>query len=175
MPRLGLSEKLVYVFNPLPNVDPKDLYQKAGIAELMDVPKVSPFAISWTYGVGHEKETVHFLPKSFVPLRPKEAVNCIGINDHTDMGLVIVEDPNDVAEVTKAARRGVQKAYEFYNRDGVRRLNEMRRRHQFDKEEWEEARYQFWCYWLNAAKAEVLRAELSRLRNPKAPIVAPTK
>jgi hypothetical protein len=165
VPRIrGISEKVRYAFNPLPEITDAVLINKAGLDELMEPIRDSlpPFRITWLYGGGLEAEYVQLNPQEFLALRESEVEEFL--REHQELGMVVVEDAHDEEEVRLAAIKGLTKAATFYRDRGAKRLSEVRKNHGFSREEMEDRKYDHWAYYLNQTKAEVILELLKELK-----------
>jgi hypothetical protein len=155
----GISEKIVYAFNPLPDVSDASLY-KAAKLPLIEPAKISPFVVTWKYGGTLEDETVHLQPGDFLGLRESEGQEFL--RDKSEVGCVLVDDPTDEEQVKEARRKGLIVAQKFYAERGHKRIFEWRKNHGVSKDEMEDHRYDLWVYYYNQAKADLIAKELKK-------------
>lgn len=160
----GISEKTLYVYNPLPQVTDHDLLIDSGLDMIMEPGKRSPFRAQWDYGAGHERETIYIEPGEFFAMRESDAKEFVSSANHTELGYVVVNTPNaDDPEVKKAAITGLRKALAFYRDRGDKRIITMRKVHGLSEDEINEQRADYWCYFYSAAQARAIQHEIERL------------
>jgi hypothetical protein len=161
MARKGISEKIQYVHNPLPNVTEEDLLAKTDL-DLIRASTRPFFEFRWKYGAGLENEFVVVSPGEFLPLRASEARDFL--REFSEMGGVIVEDKDDADAVRKATDKGLQAAFKFWSDRGSKRVAEYRKRHGISKDDLEDHMYDLWVYFRNQAAADLVKATISELR-----------
>lgn len=164
----GISEKIVYVYNPLPAVEEVRLLEAAGLAELFEPATESPFRFTWKYGTGLQGESVDIYPGEFLPLRESEATEFMQSSNVSDLGLCVVNTNNpDVPAVRKAAIKALQDAAKYYLEGGTKQLLQQKKRHSYSEAEMEDMRAQYYPYHLNKAKEAAIRARIVELQGTK--------
>lgn len=165
MPRLrerkrGLSEEVVYVLNPLPDVEDAELLKRAGLA-LATPATESPFRMTWQFGSGLERETVTLDPGERALLRSSEAAEFM--ETFREQGAVVLPLECGEAEVAKHTADGLRRAQKFYRDRGAARVKDYQKTHGLSKEELEDHRYETWAWHHNQAKADVIEESLRRV------------
>lgn len=156
----GITEKSLFVFNPLPALTDAEVLEKAKLDDLARAAGRSPFIIEWQYSAGHEREDLVLRPGQRAALRESDAAACM--RDNAERGLVTHELDATPEQIEKAAAEGLKRAITFYVDRGAKRLQELRKRHSLTAEEMEERRHDFWSFHYNQAAADLLRAHLAK-------------
>jgi hypothetical protein len=162
--RRGFSEPVVHVYNPLPDVSDAEILERAGL-DLIDPATRSPWICDWRYSGHDEREWVHLKPGEFLMLRKSELPEFM--NENRELGMVVVDDPQDPESIRKATIKGLTAAYTFFKDRGKVRLLAVRKTHGFTAEEMEENRHEHWAYYYNQAKADIIAEVLKDLRAKK--------
>lgn len=175
--RRGLSERVVWAWNPLPNVSHKDVLARAQLP-LVAPTERCPFAMHWQYGFGSEREDIYLDPGAAHPLRESEAREIL--HSLRDQGLVLLEHEDDASERRRTIRAGLATAHGFWRDRGARRIHEIRARHGFNDDEMEAQRYDLLRpYHENQAKADILQDAILELDTqpdaPKQPEGSPSR
>lgn len=169
----GISEKIVYVYSPLPTVGEAPLLEAAGLAELFEPSVESPFRFTWTYGTGLVRESVDIFPGEFLPLRESEATEFMNSGNVGDLGLCVVPINNpDAPAVRKIAIKALQDAAKFYLEGGTKQLLQQKKRHSYSEAEMEDMRATYYAYHLNKAKEAAIRARIVELQQKPKPKAA---
>lgn len=164
----GISEKIVYAYNPLPNVKDQELLDMAGLSELFTAATRSPFAFTWKYSSGLTGETIELLPGDFIPLRSSEAREFLQSTNAQELGMCVVETATlDDKRTRELAIAALQKALTFYHEGGTKQLINQRKRHSYSEAEMAEQRGFYHPYYLNQAKEQVVRARIAELKAPR--------
>jgi hypothetical protein len=163
----GISEGILYVYNPLPKVTEDTLLDAAGLTGLFQGSRRSPFEWIWKYGSGLQTETVEIKPGEFLPLRESEATEFERASNALEMGLCIVRvnDPAH-AETKKQAVLALNRAIRFYHDGGQKQLIDQRKRHAYSEADMEEQKSRFYAYFLNRAKELAIREHLKAVQSP---------
>lgn len=164
----GISEKVVFAYNPLPKIREAELLESAGLSDLMQPSKRYPFEFVWKYGSGLQMETVELQPGDFLPLRESEAKEFERATNAFELGLciVFVADANH-ADTKKLALQALSRAQRFYYDAGYKQLLEQRKRHSFTEAEMLEQRARYHPYYLNRAKELAIKEHIDRLKAAK--------
>ena len=163
----GISEKVVFAYNPLPDVGEDELFKADRLNELFEPGIVSPFSFTWKYGGGLQQETVHLRPGDFLPLRESEAAEFIQSTNATELGLVVLPDQNiTTPKNRKLILAALMNAAKFYNQHGAAQIMKQRKVHNYTEEDIFDLRAQYHSYFINKAKELAIRAEIERLRKP---------
>lgn len=169
MPRgIGISEKALFAYNPLPDVTEEYLLSyllEKGIADLsmLEPARPHPFLLHWQYSGGLERDHIDILPGDHVVLRESEAK--MFMDDMAPLGAVVVEDLKDKKEVRAKSLVGLRKALTFYNDRGVKGVTAFRKTQGLSKEDLADYTYDLWSYYLNQAKADAISEEIQNLQN----------
>jgi hypothetical protein len=156
-----LNEKIVYIHNPLPDLQDKEIIEKADIE--IEASIRPPFDIHWNYAFGNDLEVVRLSVGEYMPLRQSEAA--MFLRQFKEIGMVIVEDINDADELKKKTLEGLQTAQKFYADRGNKRLIELRKTHGLGKDEMEDYKYEHWVYYYNQAKADLIGDHIRSVRS----------
>lgn len=164
----GISEPIRFVYNPLPKIAEAELLKSAGLDELMQPSKRSPFEFVWKYGAGLQTETVEIQPGDFLPLRESEAREFERATNALEMGLCVVPvaDANN-AETKKIALQALNRAVRFYYDGGYKQLLEQRKRHSYSETEMLEQKARYHPYYLNRAKELAIKDHIEKLKAAK--------
>lgn len=158
----GLREKVVYAHNPLPAVTDRELLDRAGL-DIVDGPdKTQLFTWIWVYDVGENYERVKLAPGDFVAMRENEGRAFL--TRLAEQGGVVIEDPDDPAEVKAAKLKGLAAARGFWVDRGTKLARDYRKRHGIGQEELEEMKFDLWPFYRNQVAADVCEEEMKRLR-----------
>lgn len=165
----GISEKIVHVYNPYPLPPPgvvwSDKYfaQQCKISGVREAKGTSGFQMLWQYSGGHDAEILLLTEEQCVDLRASEAKEFL--REFEERGAVLVEDPDNEAQVVRASIEGISRAVDFYGSGGraADRLLELQMIHQFTDEQMRLNRRAHWIYHVNEARAEMLRGYLVKL------------
>ena len=168
MRRRGISEKVLYAYNPLPNVSEADLFELDDLGEFFEPSSRSPFEFTWKYGSGLELETVHLVPGEMLPLRESEATEFMRATNAHELGLCILDsaDPN-TASNRKAVREALLAAAKYYQSRGATQLLKQKKVHNYTDADMRDMRATLHAYYLNKAKEKAIRDHIAELR--KAP------
>lgn len=161
----GISERVVYAYNPLPAVSEAKLLEAAKLDDLIAPSKQSPFRFTWKYGSGLTMESVDLLPGDFLALRESEARELMNSTNAAELGICIVP-VNDVtnADTRKLVIAALAKAAQFYFDRGRKQLMNLRKKHAYTEQDMDDVRHQFHPYVLNQAKEQVIRQYLETLK-----------
>lgn len=159
----GISEKIVYVYNPLPDMSETELFENHGLKDVLEPAyNVKPFDVTWQYGTGNERETVQIGPGDFLALRESEAKEFMNGTNFGDMGLCVVEDTNlNNPVVKRAATAALKKAADFYYRCGKKQIMVQRKRNNYTDADLKDIRNQLHAFFINEAKEAEIRKLLS--------------
>jgi hypothetical protein len=163
----GITEKSLYVLNPLPPITDAEVLEKAKLDDLSVPRNTTPLTRTWQYSGGFEKEVIVLRPGERQAMRESDASACIA--EIGEQGLVTHELDATPEQIEAAVVAGVKKAITFYTDRGAKRLKALRKIHSQTQAELEEDRHQHWSFYYNQALAELLRAYLAQLtKKPKA-------
>jgi len=165
MRKRGISEKLVYIYNPLPAVSEKDLIDQTDL-EMLEASEKNFFQFRWKYGAADEYEFVIVEPKEMLALRQSEAPEFM--REFAELGAVVLEDPSDELEVARIALNGLRKAQKYWADRGTKRVMEYRKTHGIGRDELEDHKYDLWVYFRNQAAADAVEAEMKAVRSAAA-------
>lgn len=160
----GITEKTIYLINPLPEVGEAELLKEAGL-DMIEPKEQQPFEMHLQYSYGLEKEQMHLQPQQRLLLRESEGPELLA--SLQELGAVVVSAEASDDEVAKAHLRGLQTALKYW-RDIGGRLTSLRKDRGLSKEDMEEYRYDYWPYFLAAAKAKYIENEIKKLRRQPA-------
>lgn len=153
----GLSEKMVYLYNPLPDISEAELLKEAKL-DLIE-PSADPiFEFFWKWGGGLERERVHIKPGEYLPVRESEATEAL--REFEPTGLVAIEDPADHELVAERAKAGLRRAIKHYDERSRPVLQRYRRERGVSEDDLFEMRHDLWPYYRNMAAVKFLKAEL---------------
>jgi hypothetical protein len=172
MRKRGLSESVVWAHNPLPDVDDAALLAKAGLDMLTPKDK-HPFALSWQFGGGLEREDISLLPGEFHPLRASESVEMQ--REMREQGLIMVNDMSDRAELLAKSEAGLRLAMTFWRDRGAPKLIQFRQRAGITDAEMEERKYDLWAYHVAKAKALLIEEKIKEIVRERAALAKPAK
>lgn len=182
----GLREKRLYGLNPLPvGVTKRDLAKAADLNALPQGNSQDPFHITWKHGTGLEAEELDFRPTTpdFArincwELRESEARDLL--REKEELGMIVVEDPEDLREVITKSLAGLGKAFEHYDNAGQQSLNDLQMKQSWDETKLKQNRAHTWPMLLNAQAAiliakqiEVLQQRLDELPEGESPRAKP--
>lgn len=155
----GISEKIVYVYNPLPDISETELFERNGLDDVLEPShNVKPFNMTWQYGTGNEREVVQIDPGDFLALRESEAKEFLNGSNYADMGMCVVENTNlNDPETKRTATAALKKAANFYYDRGTRQLGNQRKRHNYTEQDMKDMRPQLHAYFINQAKEAEIR------------------
>lgn len=157
--RRGINQKVVYGYNPLPKVSEQELLTAADL-ELTTPSKRSPFAVRWQYSSGTEREDITLEPGDSLTLRENPEAREF-LAEFKELGLVIVEDINDRAEVLAKSIEGLRVAQRHYLDRGAAQAYKMGREASPNRSKEQvdgDFRYDYYPYFLNEAKAKAIGA-----------------
>lgn len=165
----GISEGIKWVYNALPNVTDAEILAGAGLDDLLQPSRLSPFEWVWRYGSGLQTETVEIAPGEFLPLRESEAQEFERATNALEMGLCIVNvnDPNH-PETKKAALQALARASRFYFEGGQKQLLHQRKLHNYTEQDMLDQRTRFSAYYINKMKERVVQEHIAKLKAPAA-------
>jgi hypothetical protein len=166
MAKRGISEKIQYAYNPLPDISEAAVLKRAELDDIIEPAKPSPFDWLWKYGAGLGSDRIHLLPQKFHALRASEAQEFL--IEFQEQGGVVISDPSDKEEVKKATIRGLTAAHGFYRDRGKKQLSEIRKNHGYSADEMADRKYDHWPYYKNQAIADIIHELLADLRKPSA-------
>jgi len=162
----GVSEKTVYAYNPLPDVSEAEIVEHVGL-DLITPSTVPPFQFNWQYGGGLEKELVTINPGEAVPLRTSEAKELM--REARDMGIVLLDDPHDEAEVRKKSIEGLHRARQYWRARGELRKSWYRKERGLSRDELEDMKENLHVWFINEGKVHFISEEARRLQGRGAP------
>lgn len=164
----GISEKVLFAYNPLPKISEAKLLEEAGLDDLMQPSKRSPFEFIWKYGSGLQQETVELQPGDFLPLRESEAREFERATNALELGMCVVPvaDANNT-ETKRLALQALNRAVKFYFDGGQRQLIQQRKVHNFTEQDMSDQRARFHPYYLNRAKENAIKDHIGALRAAK--------
>jgi hypothetical protein len=162
----GITERLMHVINPLPDVGEAVLLERAGL-DMLEPSKLSPFVYNWKYSGGLETEIVQLNPGDHVALRESEVKEFMA--EFKDLGAIAVPADCDEETREKAVLKGLQTAHRHYHNVGGRRIVELKKGRGYSKEDLEDHKYDHWVYHLNAARADVIAEQIKALRKNTTP------
>lgn len=159
----GISEKIVYIYNPLPDMTETELFEKHGLDDVLEPAyNVKPFDEMWQYGTGNERETVQINPGDFLALRESEAKEFLNGSNFGDRGLCVVEEANPNApETRRAATAALKKAADFYYRCGRKQIMVQKKKNNYTESDLKDMRNQLHAFFINQAKEAEIRALIS--------------
>jgi hypothetical protein len=163
--RLGLTQKIVYIYAPHPKVSEASLL-KAATLDLVEPSVLDPFEFTWKYSFGEECEYLIVRSQTFTPIRENESREFL--REAAELGFVIVKDLNNEEEILKQSRAGLMKALAYWRERGNRKIADFRKARGLAKDEMEDYKYDYWPYFLAQAKAEAIQKELKRLERAPA-------
>jgi hypothetical protein len=161
--RRGISEKSVFVYNPLPTTSDAELLVAAGIDELTQPAHRSPFMLEWQYSAGLEYEYIELKPGERRVLRESDATEWL--RELEEQGGVVHDLDATPEQIRALSIAALQKAAKFFSERGSRRLPEVRKKLGMTSDEMEEAKYEHWAYHLNGAKERAIIDHLKTLRS----------
>lgn len=160
------SDKIVYGYNPLPDVTDEEIVKRAGV-RIRTVENVHPFNFNWVLQGAEpgERESVDMIPgiSPYVPLRGEAEKNMF-IRKWGPKGGVIIDDPADKEEVKKAALQGLMKAEKFYRDRGQIRADDYQNRHALADTMMERRKGELWAWYYNEACADIIGEHADSLR-----------
>lgn len=164
----GISERVLFAYNPLPKINEAELLKAAGLDDLLQASKRAPFEFIWKYGSGLQTETVELQPGDFLPLRESEAREFERATNALELGLCVVSvaDPNN-AETKKLATQALNRAVRFYYDAGYKQLLEQRKRHSYTEAEMVEQKSRYFPYYINRAKELAIKDHIEKLKAAK--------
>lgn len=169
MRKRGLSETIVWAYNPLPPVTEAELLLAAELESIVPDDARLPFAMDWQFAGGLEREDVTINPGEFLALRESESTEIE--RELAEKGLVIVRDRENRGEVLAAAARGLRTAATFWRERGATKLSDYRKRHGASEQEMQDRKYELWAYHMNAAKAAAVEAHRKAVDTERAALV----
>lgn len=161
----GISEKIVYAYNPLPDVTEAQLFELDKLHELFEPSTISPFVHTWKYGSGLALEIIHLNPGDMVPLRESEAEEFLRTSNVSDLGLCVINgtDPNTPAN-RKVVLAALMAAAKFYQSRGAAQLLKQKKVHNYTDADLHDMRATLHGYYLNKAKEKAIRDHIAELR-----------
>lgn len=159
----GLRERQKFVFNPLPKGQSQRKYaEQAGFVRLQVASTEDCFRYGWKFSGGLQAESIVLDPSDFwrdeagrvCALRESEANELI--RDLGEMGIVLVDDPDNEDEVLEKGIRGLDKAISYWGTRGRTCLDQYQMLNQFDDTKMRNARLETWVYYVNEKLAEHL-------------------
>jgi hypothetical protein len=162
----GITEKTVFVYNPLPNVSEQDLIVAIGLDGLVEPSTRSPFALTWQWSGGLQKEVIILNPGDRQPMRESDALACM--KELREQGAVVHDLNADEKTVKRLSIDACLVAIRFWNDRGQPRLLEQRQKHGYTTEDMESRRYEYRHYHLAAARKAAIEEHVKTLRAPKA-------
>lgn len=163
----GISEKIVWLYNPCPKVSTEELLKRADL-ENQEASILSPFEIRWRYGGTGETEWVILNPGDLHGVRSSEAEEFNA--EFKEQGMVVLPDRASADEARKLAIEGLKLGLRFWKDRGAKRAMEYRKKNALSREDMDEYRYDLWSYYLNEEKARACEAEIKRLQKGGVPV-----
>ena len=171
MPKLGLREKIQYIHNPLPAVTDAEVLERAGLEGVVPGNRL-PLLRTWQYSTNEEREVLHFAPLSFTPLRAGHEISAV-MRSQRELGLVVVDNPDDEDEVRQRALEGLAIAQRFYRDNGLGKVRRMMREANRGASETDEYKYDYWPYHYNEALSKFIAERINELRSSPSKKKAP--
>lgn len=165
----GISEKVVFAYNPLPAGTDDDFLRAAGFEELVANATEPAFLFTWRYGSGLHLESVDLPPGEFLPLRVSEAREFLQSTNTADLGLCVVETANaDDPKTRKAALEALRKAERFYAEAGRKQLLALKKRHNYNDQDMIDLRQTYRAYYRNIARELAIKTLIDSRKAPAA-------
>lgn len=165
MLKRGLSQRIVWAYNPLPDVKDEEVLARAG----MDIatPSVeSPFRLHWQYSGGLEREDIFLNPGEAHPLRESESREIY--RDMYTMGLVLLER-NDAEERREKTLEGLRRALTYWRDRGAVKIQDFRKLHGIGEAETQDHKYELlYPAFIAKAKTEIIEETIRALTAPPA-------
>ncbi len=163
----GISEKVVYAYNPLPAGTDDAFLRAAGYEDLALNATEPAFMFTWRYGTGLQLESVDLAPGDFLPLRESEAREFLNSTNTAELGLCVVEkaDASD-PKTRKAAVDALRKAERFYSDAGRKQLIALKKRHNYNDSDMVDLRYTYRAYYRNIAREQAIKVLIDQYKTP---------
>jgi GNAT superfamily N-acetyltransferase len=159
MQRRGITEKSVYLTNPLPAFTDAEILKRAGLDDTTEAHQGRTLAMDWQYSAGAEREFIRLHPGDFQIMRASDAG--LMLKELSEQGLASYPVDADEATIKQAREQGVRRAITFYADRGLKRVQEIRKKFGLTKDEIEERRHDYWSFYYNQAIADMLRESLT--------------
>lgn len=155
-----MSEKAVYVHNPLPALTDAEILAKAGLDDTATPHHISPVYIDWKYSFGEESDYIRLQPGDRHPMQAEFAREMM--REKGEQGLVTYPLDADAATVQKACLEGVKRAITFWADRGTKRLTTIRKIHNLDRQAMEDSKHDHWSFYYAQATSDLLRESITR-------------
>jgi hypothetical protein len=165
--RRGITEKSVYVHNPLPPIEDAEILAKAGLDDTAIPADLKPLVRDWTYGSGLTQEFLRLQPGERVIMRESDGNVCL--KELKEQGVVIYAIDATPEQVKAACADGIRQAIVFYADRGNKRLTTLRKIHNYDRQAMEDNKHENWSFYYNQSLSEMLRAYLTKFLAPPKP------